>query len=399
MLRAATLFAIAGTAAASVSCDIQVDDTPNGRWDGGSEPYAALYRCGPDGAGGSNTGTLDDCNFEACDSSIYSAGLFLGQNGVAPGTIPASIGSLSNIENLHLWMNGLTGTIPDSIGSLTNTKGMFLDQNSLTGTIPSSIGNLNQVTWLALHGNSLTGTIPAEITQCTSLEQLYLDNNLLTGSIPDDIGNLSNLQRFAIWGSTSAGLAGDGGSENDLQGSLPRSFGSLTDLEFFTISNNDKMSGYPLRKEHCDLIANRQIACSLTDITFTACDSECADYMQTPHGELEFPSTDGGCGATCEEICDYGDWEWQCTNPDVASCYNTYNPCKNLHCEKVEEVNAATYTADRDYELVVLKSGTNFPIENVNSGDVLSHFSGNTISHVIKCIEVECFESQCIDTA
>ena len=384
-LRAA-IFAMAGTAVSATFCGIVDDASPGSRYDGGSGAWLPLDSCVGDSS-------YDDCQFAVCSST--TGPLYLGQTAYG-GTIPSGIGGLTGVTNLHLWQNGLTGSIPDSIGDLTAAKGIFINDNSLTGTLPSTIGNLDGLTWLSLYKNDLTGTIPAEITQCTSLEQLYLDNNHLTGSIPDDIGNLSKLRRFAIWGSSNGN---EGDSENDLQGSLPPSFGQLTDLEFFTISNNDQMSGYPLLKEHCDLIVNRQVACSLTDITFTACDSACADYIQDPHGDLNFPSTDGGCGATCETVCDYGDWEWQCSNPDVASCYNTYNPCKNLYCEKVTEVNANQYVADRDYELVVLKSGTNFPIENVAAGDVLTHYSGNTITHAIKCIEVECFESQCVDDA
>jgi len=376
-----TVFALASSAATAQTCDIVTDTNPVGRWDDNGN--WDLVTCpGTD---------LDGCSFGDCGD--FTGPLYLGDDS-RTGDIPDSIGSLSGVTNLHLWANQLTGQIPDSIGALTDAKGVFLDANELSGTIPSSLGNLNEMTWLAMHYNALTGTIPAEITQATKLKQLYLDNNLLTGSLPDDIGNLSELTRIAIWGSTA-----NGGSNNDIQGSLPRSFGKLTGLEYFTISNNDKMSGYPLLKEHCQLIMDNNMACSMTDITFTACDSDCADYMTAPHGDLDDPTNDGGCGGICTTVCDYGDAEWQCTNPDVASCYNTYNPCKNLHCEKIENVDATSYTPDRDYELIVLKSGTNFPIENVASGTTYSHYSGNTISHVIKCIEVECFESQCIDDA
>ena len=59
------------------------------------------------------------------------------------GTIPSSLGSLSNLSELWLSNNQLTGTIPSSLGNLSNLWGLHLSSNQLTGTIPSSLDNLS----------------------------------------------------------------------------------------------------------------------------------------------------------------------------------------------------------------------------------------------------------------
>ena len=58
---------------------------------------------------------------------------------------------------------GLYGTIPISVGLLSNLVVLDVANNSLTGPIPPTIGSLKALHVLRLDGNSLTGTIPAEI--------------------------------------------------------------------------------------------------------------------------------------------------------------------------------------------------------------------------------------------
>ena len=54
-------------------------------------------------------------------------------------------------------------------------------------------------------------------------------------------------------------------------------------------------------------------------------------------------------------------------------------------CHKVDESQGASWTADADYRLVVLKAGTvNHEFYNVKVGDVLS--VGKDISHLILCV-------------
>ena len=77
--------------------------------------------------------------------------------------------------------------------SIVNTDTLDLSESGLTGSIPSSIGNLTNLTQLYLINNQLTGEIPPEIGQLTNLTRLYLKYNQLTGEIPSEIWGLTNL--------------------------------------------------------------------------------------------------------------------------------------------------------------------------------------------------------------
>ena len=78
-------------------------------------------------------------------------------------TIPAELGSLTNLTELSLWGNQLTGEIPTELGGLTNLTVLSLGGNQLTGEIPTELGGLTNLRELALSENRLTGEIPTEL--------------------------------------------------------------------------------------------------------------------------------------------------------------------------------------------------------------------------------------------
>ncbi|WP_281239387.1 leucine-rich repeat domain-containing protein [Flavobacterium praedii] len=143
------------------------------------------------------------------------------------GSIPSSIGDLTNLKYLQLQGFGLTGAIPISIGKLTNLEELILAGNFLNEPIPSEIGKLTKLTNLNLNWNPLTGTIPNEIGFLTKLTYLGLGSTQLTGSIPSSIGNLSELINMEI-------------CYNDLlSGTIPAEIGNLKKLKLLYLKNND----------------------------------------------------------------------------------------------------------------------------------------------------------------
>jgi Leucine-rich repeat (LRR) protein len=172
------------------------------------------------------------------------------QNNQLTGSIPSSIGSLTNLEYLYLYTNQLTGSIPYSIGSLLKLTGLGLYTNQLTGSIPSSIGSLLKLEELDLDTNQLTGSIPYSIGSLTNLEYFGLFTNQLTGSIPSSIGSLTNLEYLYLY-------------TNLLTGSIPSSIGSLLKLEYLYLDTNQLTGsisssiGSLLRLEELDLDTNQ----------------------------------------------------------------------------------------------------------------------------------------------
>ena len=92
-------------------------------------------------------------------------------------------GTPERVRMLRLQESGLSGSIPASLGSLSQLTHIYLQENELTGEIPPELGNLPELRKLRLDVNRLTGNIPGELGGLSQLEQLLLDTNQLRGSI------------------------------------------------------------------------------------------------------------------------------------------------------------------------------------------------------------------------
>ena len=206
--------------------------------------------------------------------------------GGCTGSIPSSIGNLTNLTFLSLYDNQLNGEIPseicnqgDSSPSLFNNQlcppypdcgeGPITSEeeqdtsnceepslcdeeievelwgecynieetttlilSGLTGEIPPEIGNLTNLIGLVLSSNQFIGEIPPEIGNLTNLTGLFLNNNQLTGRIPSEIGNLTNLTNLDL-------------SDNELTEEIPSEIGNLTNLFQLLLNNNQLMGEIP----------------------------------------------------------------------------------------------------------------------------------------------------------
>ena len=96
-------------------------------------------------------------------------------------------------EVLNLQYNNLVGTLPTTLGNLTNLRYLDLLSNQLSGAIPTELGNLTNLQTLNLSFNQLSGAIPTELGNLTNLWRLGLSSNQLVGAVPSSITNLTNL--------------------------------------------------------------------------------------------------------------------------------------------------------------------------------------------------------------
>jgi len=115
------------------------------------------------------------------------------------GRIPDDIGALSHLETLELFENpDLTGTLPTTIGKLSNLRMLNLNTCNLLGPLPSEIGNLGNLETLHLFFNeNLSGSIPPEIGQLANIKSIRLEHCNLSGNLPEGLVNLQNLEWFA----------------------------------------------------------------------------------------------------------------------------------------------------------------------------------------------------------
>ncbi|MGE0088317.1 MAG: leucine-rich repeat domain-containing protein [Bacteroidales bacterium] len=162
------------------------------------------------------------------------------------GSIPAELGSLTNLLYLYLYNNQLTGSIPAELGNLANLYYFVLFNNQLTGSIPAELGSLTNLQYLNLRSNQLTGSIPAELGSLTNLLYLYLYTNQLTGSIPAELGSLTNLQQLRV-------------HQNQLTGSIPTELGNLTNLLNLELWANKLSGNIPIQLGNLILLTNLDI--------------------------------------------------------------------------------------------------------------------------------------------
>lgn len=202
------------------------------------------------------------------------------------GSLPPSIGNLSNLNSLILYNNNLIGTIPGDIGNLNHLKYLNLSTNQLTGNIPASIGNLSQLITLHLGDNQLTGQIPYSLGNLVNLSTLTLLINQLSGTIPSSIGNLIGLNELSL-------------CNNQLTDTIPRSIGNLINLNYLDISNN-LLSG-TIPNELCNLSLLNLFIFTNNYFDLSSCPTiECmidngVNIIGSGQNGIEFPED---CGAT-----------------------------------------------------------------------------------------------------
>ena len=171
-------------------------------------------------------------------------------------TIPAQLGNLLNMSELFLSNNQLTGTIPSSFGNLVNMFSLELNDNQLTGSIPTSLGNLKAMGELNLGNNQLSGNIPVELCYNPTLYTLDISRNQLSGNIPVEIGNLKlsylYLQQNQLTGPIPTEIGNFSYvalqinlSHNQLNGSIPYKIGYLKRLQYLDLSNNQLTGNIP----------------------------------------------------------------------------------------------------------------------------------------------------------
>jgi len=101
------------------------------------------------------------------------------------GQIPPQICNGGLLEKIELTSNELAGTIPD-LSNCKVLKRLHIGDNTIGGSIPASIGTLSQLLTLKLDNNDLDGGIPSELANLPALTNLTLDNNnALVGSVPE----------------------------------------------------------------------------------------------------------------------------------------------------------------------------------------------------------------------
>ena len=131
-------------------------------------------------------GTELDANIETEPASMRSRleVVVLFDNSLT-GTIPTSTSLHGSVQWLHLSGNMLTGTIPEELFDDINTSfgisQIAFDSNMLSGTLPTSIGKLSNLILCDFSWNQLQGSLPSEVGGLVNLENLVLRETGISG--------------------------------------------------------------------------------------------------------------------------------------------------------------------------------------------------------------------------
>jgi hypothetical protein len=192
----------------------------------------------------------------------------------------------STVTRLHLPFQNVRGSLPPSLGKLTDLQGISMRGNFLTGQIPTSIGALTKLTLFDVSqeleggGGGFTGAVPQSMSNCTKLTQFLVGGHHLGGggllpAIPfDNMG----------WGSNGSGC-------------------QLFDVRHSPVPSNRFRCPWPAgAKEHCFKV---NVTTSGTWTSYPITDADCSMYScnATAGQCVESPSgkqTAEDCIATCK---------------------------------------------------------------------------------------------------
>ncbi|KAJ0018487.1 hypothetical protein Pint_11707 [Pistacia integerrima] len=148
------------------------------------------------------------------------------------GPIPHNLGQCRMLDSVMLSNNQFGERIPRETGNLTLIKNLYLSENNLiVGRVPAAIFNISTIKILSLCGNQLSGILPST-AELPNLEQLPLFGNNFSGSFPSFITNASKLSLLDI-------------SNNSFSGFIPSTIGNLKNLEILDLKSNYFTSSTP----------------------------------------------------------------------------------------------------------------------------------------------------------
>ncbi|CAL9049297.1 unnamed protein product [Musa banksii] len=193
--------------------------------------------------GGELTNLFD--GLSACTQWTSLLSLYVQHNHLS-GTIPSSMGRVSQLQDLYLSSNSLVGNITEAhFSNLTNLIGFTISSNSLNVILPNDWHPPFNVEFIGMSFCHLGAELPAWLRTQTQLTTLYLCGVGLSGNLPIWFSNFS--RGLLNLNMSSNNLRGRlpfapqlmlDLSNNSFVGPIPPSFTKVTNLSLLSLSHN-----------------------------------------------------------------------------------------------------------------------------------------------------------------
>ncbi|XP_044510021.1 receptor-like protein Cf-9 [Mangifera indica] len=181
--------------------------------------------------------------------------LILSANDHITGNLP-EFNKCSPLKELDLFYCNFQGSLPSSLGNLTEIAFMDLSGNGFTGQVPTSSSKLVQLTWLFLAHNNffgkfpdVLGQFPSQISGLPYLGDIKLNNSFLSGRVPTWLFTLPSLGSLDLSHNKLIGpmeqfqhpgpIRKVDLCDNVIHGPIPDSIFQLLDLIELALANNN----------------------------------------------------------------------------------------------------------------------------------------------------------------
>ncbi|KAL1185227.1 hypothetical protein V6Z11_A01G100500, partial [Gossypium hirsutum] len=175
--------------------------------------------------------------------------LRLDENPKLTGQFPKSNWSSPlSLMVLALLFSNFSGSIPRSLGNLSQLDSLYLSFNYFSGKIPSSLTNPAKLSILTLNDNQLEGFLPDNQNAFPNLALLDLSNNLLSGTTPSWLYTIPRLLYLNLGNNQFNGHISEFQNrllikiilkDNSFRGPIPSSISKLVDLTSLDLSSNE----------------------------------------------------------------------------------------------------------------------------------------------------------------
>ncbi|KAH7517977.1 hypothetical protein FEM48_Zijuj09G0121700 [Ziziphus jujuba var. spinosa] len=106
--------------------------------------------------------------------------------------VTCSYGEHIRVVAVNLTGMGMPGLLPPDVANLTALNHLWLGGNKLSGNIPE-LGSLKELQTLHLEDNQFEGKVPQSLGQLPEIREIFLQDNKLNGHIPSELENKKGL--------------------------------------------------------------------------------------------------------------------------------------------------------------------------------------------------------------